>query len=186
MTKYYIDYFWKDGIPCGKGVIEEITGQDTFKIVSDPYYKRISIEKYLLGKFSEVIYDSVLLDFRHLKKPEQTAWQKIPISESEECVVCLIRNQDDRVLYIETHLFINSLCRECRVTTPQGILISTHRMYYTLMGDRFDGVILYDALDHPVMAKRYQFDEKENQFTTLLGEEWDMQNPLPSAIPSTK
>lgn len=177
MTKHYADYFWKDGIPCGRGTVEAISTKDTYKIVSDPYYKRVSIEKYLLGKFAEVIYDSVFLDFRHLKKPEQTAWQKIPITENEEFVVCLIRNQDDRVLYTETHQFSEGLCRECRVTTPQGILISTHRMYYTTLGDRFDGVILYDALDHPVMVKRYEFDEKDKQYTTLLGEDWDMQNP---------
>lgn len=185
MTKHYTDYFWKDGTPCGYGPLEALTQQDSYKIVSDPYYKRISIEKYLLGKFSEILYDSHFLDFRHLKKPEQTAWQKIPISETDECVICLIRNQDDRVLYTETHLFVNGLCRECQVKTPQGILISTHRMYYKSLGDNFDGVILYDTLDHPVMLKRYEFDEKLNQFTTLLEEQWDMQNPTASAIPKT-
>jgi hypothetical protein len=121
----------------------------------------------------------MLLDFRQLKHPEQTAWQKIPITETSDMMVCLIRNEDDRVLFLETHLFMNGMCRECRVSAPQGIPLSFHKMLYKNMGDPFDGVILYDRNEHPVMYKKYEFNEKEQQFTTLLEEQWNMEeNPL--------
>lgn len=179
MTKYYKDYYWKDGVPFGIQPIDEIAKTDSYKIIMDPYKKRISIESYLKGQFSTTLYDSLLLDFRQLKKPEQTAWQKIPINESQDLMVCLIRDQDDRVLFIETHIFIDNLCRECRVSTPHGISLSVHKMVYKNLGDPFDGVILYDHNEHPVMYKRYEFDEKEQQFTNLLEEEWDMQEKNP-------
>lgn len=180
MTKYYKDYYWKDGTPHGIQPIEEIAKTDSYKIIMDPYKKRISIESYLKGQFSSTLYDSHLLDFRQLKKPEQTAWQKIPINESSDITLCLIRDQDDRVLFIETHVFIENLCRECRVNTPHGIPLSVHKMIYKHLGDPFDGVVLYDHNEHPVMYKRYEFDEKEQQFTTLIEEQWDMleKNPL--------
>lgn len=176
MTKYYRDYRWIDGIPYGIDPIEEIVSMDTYKIVMDPYRKRISIEKYSLGQFFTVIDDSYLLDFRHLKKPEQTAWQKLPILEEPDQTVCLIRDQDDRVLFLETHLFSKELCRECRVNSPHGIPLSVHRMFYTIYHDPFDGVILYDSNEHPVMMKRYEFDAGLQQYTTLLEEQWNMQN----------
>lgn len=172
MTKYYRDYRWEDGVPVGLEAVEEIASQDTYKIVADPYRKRVSIEKYLQGKFSEVIYDSQHLDFRHLKQPEQTAWQKIPIEEDPEKTVCLIRDQNDRVLFIETHYFSGMLCRECRVETPQGVLLSTHKMFYTLLHDPFDGVVLFDSNRHPIMVKKYTYDKDSGEFTTLLEEQW--------------
>lgn len=172
MTKYYREYRWENGAPIGLQPVEEISHVDSYKIVSDPYHKRISIEKYVQGKFSEVIYDSQLLDFRHLKQPEQTAWQKIPIEEDQEKTVCLIRDQNDRVLYVETHFFSGMLCRECRVETPQGTLLSTHRMFYSLLHDPFDGVVLYDQNRRPVMVKKYTYDPNTGEFTTLLEELW--------------
>jgi hypothetical protein len=181
MTKYYRDYCWIDAIPYGIDPLEEIATMDTYKIVMDPYRKRISIEKYSRGQFSTTIYDSYLLDFRHLKKPEQTSWQKLPIVEKPEQTICLIRDQDDRVLFLETHLFAKDLCRECRVSSPHSIPLSVHRMFYTELKDPFDGVILYDSNDHPVMMKRYEFDVGLRQFTTLLEEQWDLhaENKVP-------
>ncbi len=175
MSKYYKDYLWKDGIPYGVEAIAEITKNDSYKIVADPQNKRISIEKYLQGSFSTVIYDSLLLDFRHLKQPEQLAWQKIPINESQDLMVCLIRNEEDRVLFMETHVFVSSLCRECHVSSPQGISLSIHKMFYKSLGDSFDGIILYDQNEHPVMCKHYAFDEITQQYTTLQKEEWQME-----------
>lgn len=182
MTKYYRDYYWKDGAPRGCEPIEEITQGDSYKIVADPYNKRISIERYMRGQFFTVVYDSALLDFRQLRKPEQTAWQKLPITENVDMTVCLIRNQDDRIIFLETHYFVDSLCRQCQVSSPHGIPLSTHRMYYKILGDPFDGVVLFDHHDHPVMCKHYEFDEITQQFTTLLEEQWDMQDSLPISI----
>lgn len=172
MIKYYKDYRWKNGKPEGLNPFEEIGLESCYKIVSDPYFKRITIEKYVKGQFSQVIYDSIFLDFRTLRQPELTAWQKVSLSEAPEKMVCLIRNQDDRVLYLETYYFERQLCRECHVEAPQGIPLSIHKMFYSHQGDPFDGVILFDYNNHPVMIKKYLFDEKLQQFTTLLEENW--------------
>lgn len=59
MTKYYKDYQWKDGIPYGINPIAEITQTDSYKIIADPYFKRISIESYVKGQFSGIVYDSL-------------------------------------------------------------------------------------------------------------------------------
>ncbi len=176
MTKYYKDYVWKDGIPFGIMPVAEIATTDSYKIIMDPYRKRISIEKYVKGGFSSVVYDSVFLDFRRLKEPQQTAWQKIPINETEDLLICLIRDQEDRVLFMETHLFMNDLCRECHVSSPHGISLSLHKMFYKNLGDPFDGVVLYDQNEHAVMLKKYEFDEREQQYTNLLEELWDMEH----------
>jgi hypothetical protein len=173
MTKYYLDYRWKEGSPYGIQEAENISQVDSYKVISDPYHKRLSVEKYIQGQFESIIYDSILLDFRHLKKPEQTAWQKLPILEEEARTVCLIRNQDDRVLYVETHLFEEHLCRSCRVESPQGILLSTHQMHYTHLGDPFNGVTLFDAQNKMVMCKKYTFDDSSQQFTDLIAENWN-------------
>jgi hypothetical protein len=172
MTKHYRDYCWQDGSPLGLQEVDLSSQGECYKIVSDPYHKRISVEKYAQGQFTRVVYDSIFLDFRHLRKPEQTAWQKIPVSEEPHRTLCLIRNQDDRVLYRETHYFEGSLCRSCRVESPQGILLSTHSMSYTHLGDPFDGVTLFDAEGKVVLVKRYEYDAEALQFTTLLTEDW--------------
>jgi hypothetical protein len=92
-----------------------------------------------------------------------------------------IRNQDDRLIFIETYRFQEDLCRECRVHSPHSLLLSIHEMHYSHLGDFFDGVILYDSNHHPVMFKRYVFDTKSRQFTDLIEEQWDMEKfPLPS------
>ncbi len=172
MAKLYRDYIWKGGIPYGVEAVETLG----YKIAMDPYRKRICIERYTENALPEPIYDSALLDFRHLKQPELAAWQKSLVSESDREMVCLIRDQNDRLLFIEKHLFQDDLCRACRVTTLHGISLSTHCMFYTALGDPFDGVVLYDAHEHPVMVKRYQFDEASRQFTQLLEEAWDLQH----------
>ncbi len=74
MTKYYLDYFWKNGRPQGLKQVSFEQFQlekNTYKVVADPYYKRISVERYSLGMFEGVVYDSALFNFRHLKPAEQ-------------------------------------------------------------------------------------------------------------------
>ncbi len=178
MSKHYQDYFWKNGSPYGissfKPGESEIVGA-TYKIVSDPYHKRISIEKYHNGEFTQVVYDSALFDFRHLQPVHQATWQKTAVSESEQLSICHIRNQDDRLILIEEYRFDNGLCRECRASSPQGILLSVQKIYYESLNDPFNGVILFDSNDHQVLKKRYQFDTETQQFTDLLEEQWDIQ-----------
>ena len=49
-------------------------------------------------------------------------------------------------------------------------------MYYRRFHDSFDGVILYDIEERPVMMKTYEVDPLTGEFTNLLAEEWNMQN----------
>src|ERR1700722_17709087 len=103
MSNFYHDYLWKNGIPYGLGTsLEAISGdKEVYKIAMDPYRKRSAIEKWHSGKFLQVIYDSALLDFRHLQPSEQTAWHKVNVHEDNDNVVSEIRNQDDRTILIE-------------------------------------------------------------------------------------
>ena len=173
MSQYYADYVWKNGIPYGILKLEAPSGT-CYKIPMDPYRKRISIEQYDGDVFRLVVYDSSQLDFRHLKSPaEQTAWQKIVLTTSLTKVSSLIRNQDDRLVCLETCLFDGKYCVECRLYSPLGPLLSTHRMFYQALNASFDGVVLYDANDHPVMIKKYAFDAEAAAFTDLLEESWE-------------
>lgn len=176
MLKHYLDYHWVNGKPYGTQTLEKspIEEQLSFRIVADPYYKRISVEKYKGSHFFETIYDSALLDFRHLKPVDQNAWSKEVIEQSPTQIVALLRNQDDRTLYIETCVFEGLRCRECRIQTVQQIPVSTHKMYYKALGDRFDGVVLYDNSGRPVMFKTYTVHPETGEFADLEKEEWKL------------
>ena len=170
----YRDYIWKNGLPYG---IHPLTTEDSsheisYKIPSDPYHKRVSIEKYSHGKFLEIVYDSALFDFRQLKLGEQLAWQKTLINETPTTATCHIRNQDDRLVLIEEYRFENNLCRECRAFSPVGNLLSVQKISYTLFNDTANEVVLFDSNEHRVMSKLYTFDEEAREFTQLLKEEW--------------
>lgn len=172
MIKHYRDYYWNEGIPYGLDPLENGQALEghTYKIIMDPYRKRISIEKYALGRFVTTIYDSALLNFRHINPMEQQSWQKELLNESKESMECLIRNQDDRILFIETYFFEKNLCRKCLARSPQGILLSIQQMRYTLLGDEENSVTLFDANDHPVIRKIYEADPIQGEFTTLVKE----------------
>ncbi len=181
MTKFYQDYFWKNGLPIGiKQAIDAANGI-TYKLVSDPYYKRNSIEQYKDGKFSEIIYDSALLDFRSLKPANQMAWQKSYEEETDQKVICHIRNQDDRLILIEEYLYEKGRCYSCKTFAPQGPLLSFQHIFYqspttdSATHQKFHGVILFDCNHHPVLKKTYDLD-LSGEFSNLLEEQWDMQN----------
>lgn len=182
MTKHYRDYVWKEGIPYGIEVVTE-NADLSYKIVMDPYRKRIGIEKYMShGRFAELIYDSAFLDFRHLKPAQQLAWQKTILEETPSMVISAIRNQDDRLVLLETYTFEGGYCRQCIARAPHGVCLSRQQMYYTALHDPFNGVVLFDSNEHPVMFKRYASDEASGEFTDLLEEQWDMLNlkcPVP-------
>lgn len=182
MIKHYRNYFWKEAIPYGFQMVTE-NAELSYKIVMDPYRKRISIEKYLQGKFTDLIYDSALLDFRHLKPAQQLAWHKTIVEEAPTKVISAIRNQDDRLVLLETYTFDGRFCKQCMARSPHGICISRQQIYYTALNDSFNGVVLYDSNDHPVMFKRYACDVATGDFTNLLEEQWDMsKHPLPVEI----
>ena len=172
MTKYYDDYVWKNGIPYGIRPCEEISLL-SYKIAADPYNKRISIEQYRNGSFAAVIYDSALFDFRQLKLGEQLAWQKTTISETSTNAVCHIRNQDDRLILVEEYIFEGNRCRKCLTSSPQGIPLSIQEILYKELQDPYNGVVLFDANQHPVMLKEYELDENTGEFSNLLNEQWE-------------
>lgn len=173
MFKFYRDYYWKNGLPYGQGPLAEGAGGDAFKIVMDPYRKRVSLERYKNGSFVGVDYDSQWLNFRHLKPENQMQWQREAITDNGSSCVNLIRDHDDRIILKEVIEFEGEFCRACRVYIPSGLPISVHRMSYKILSDPFDGVTLYDNNEHIVLRKFYGFDEAEKTFTELLKEEWD-------------
>jgi len=162
------------GKPYGLKIVEAQSAK-SYKIVTDAYHKRYSIEKYQQGQFETVIYDSSLLDFRHLKPVDQLAWNRECLKEDNQSAVYILRNQDDRAILIETQLFEKNWCRSCEIRSVHGIPLSTHQMFYQAFGDPFDGVILYDIENHPVMKKTYAIDSITKEFSQLLTEEWDME-----------
>jgi hypothetical protein len=178
MTKHYRNYFWKEGIPCGLDPVDENKADQSYKVVIDPYRKRISLEKYSHGKFLTTIYDSALLNFRHLNQIEQQSWQKTPICDSAERTECLIRDQDDRVLFIETYTFEKNYCKKCMARSPQGVILSIQEMHYKILGEKENEVILYDTNHHPVLQKIYEADPLSGEFTTLIKEIRDMREVL--------
>lgn len=174
MNQHFADYYWKNGRPKGTTPLAKPQEhENSFKIIVDPYFKRFSIEKYVFGKFSAISYDSIFLDFRKLSPQEQLAWQRETISEENGKMTCLIRNIEDRIILIEELEFTNLLCKNCRIFSPHHVHLSTHRMYYKLLGDPFNGVSLHDSQGKPCMYKKYEANE-QGEFGEVLEENWDM------------
>ena len=175
MTVFFLDYYWKEGKPVGRQAVtlEEASALKivSYKIVIDPYYKRISVECYLEGKWHSVVYDSFLLDFRKLNERDQLAWQKEVLSSSNDGneVSCLIRDQEDRVVVLEKHQLKNGVPISCKIFSPHGVLVASQEMHYLSWGGAFNGVILLDTSGRVVLKKTYAFDEESFQFTDLLG-----------------
>lgn len=168
MFPYCTDYTWKEGLPYPKDDVDPSKEQTTYRIVHDPYHKRITIERYTNGRFDCVGYDSALLDFRHLSEATQTAWrQKV---EEERT---LLYDEHDRLLLIETYQFDQGRCIICQLAAPQGIPIGQQRLYYEDRKDPFSGVVLSDLFLKPVLLKRYALSS-DGEFTTLLEERWDL------------
>ena len=174
MFPYTKEYVWREGIPQGVSEIETPgPDEELVKIVYDSYQKHYSIERYRGPHFESVIYDSKLLNFATLSPIQQQAWSKEVISEDNTLVRCLIRDESDRVVAIEEYHYEGELCRRCDSISPHGPLLSRQRIYYQSLGDPIDGVVLFDANEHPVMFKTYTLNE-DGSFGTLLSEEWDM------------
>lgn len=176
MIPYYQDYSWRNGKPVGRNVIDPSQISDApqaYKIVIDPYFKRISVEKYSKGQFKKVVYDSQFLDFRKLKPAEQTAWSRELLQEDPSETIHLMRDHYDRLILRETSRFEQNQCRECRISSIHDVLLSVHRMYYKALGDSFNGVVLFDLEEKPVMLKEYEVDPVTGEFTNLIREEWE-------------
>lgn len=174
MNRHFSDYYWKNGRPQGISAISSPHDHSiSYKIVIDPYYKRISVEKYRYGIFHQIAYDSLLLDFRKLSPREQLAWQRETIEDIDGNVTSTIRDIEDRLILIEQLSFEKGLCRSCKILSPHGVHLSTHRMFYKLLEDSENAVILFDSQEKPCMKKIYQADEV-GEFQELIEEQWDM------------
>jgi len=147
---FFEDYVWVNGKPKGKSKVSEEKG-DYFKIVKDPYGKRISLERFSSGQFLDCIYDSNLFDFRALISKVDSSWQKI-----EEKASILIRDGDDRTIAEEFYVMENGLCQECRIHYPRGPLVATQKMFYE--NDTLKALVLFDILGRPVALKMTDFE----------------------------
>lgn len=174
MQHFFKDYYWKDGKPYGLEKTEVIIGR-LFKIVSDPYYKRISIESYQDGFFEKVIYDSLFLDFRKLKPMNQIAWERETLYQNATSMKCLLRDECHRAILIENYVIQEGVTLKCEIRSVHGIEIGTQSLYYTARNDPFNGVILFDNLLKPVMKKSYEVEDSY-EFTELIQEEWEFKH----------
>lgn len=174
MLKYFTNYYWNKGKPIGIQEADPEMTAITYKIVPDPYHRRYSIEKYSFESFEKVVYDSFLLDFRYLEPLHQQAWEKEKIKESENTMTCLLKNQDDRFVLIETYYFEKNLCRRCEIQSIHQVPLAYNQMYYKELNDSFNGVILFDNENKPVMKKEYEIDLQTKEFTNLLKEDWNL------------
>ncbi len=164
MFPYCSDYTWRDGLPYPNDHVS-LAGQAVcYRVVHDPYHKRVSLERYQNGQFDAVGYDSALLDFRQLGETQQALWR------AEDG---LVRDENDRVILRESYDFEGDRCRQCVMCSPQGIPVAVQKIYYEDLGDAFSGVILYDPWDRPVLLKRYRLSS-DAQFGELLEERWMM------------
>lgn len=171
---FWLDYCWKNGKPVGKEPLRsDGSDQPYYKIVIDPYFKRISVEQYKNNFWYSTVYDSLLLDFRKLSEREQLSWQKTIQSSDAENVECVIRDHEDRVICIEKHRLNQSLPVECKLYSPLGALLAMQKISYSVKGDAFNGVTLFDATGRPVREKRYEWDPHAQEFTALLSDQHD-------------
>jgi hypothetical protein len=172
---YFSTYYWRDGIPYGKARMPAEgakTASAAFGIIIDPYRKRVSVEKYRLGVFERVVYDSNLFDFRHLKPQEQLAWSKEILKEDSDRTIALIRNEHHRVILLETYLFKEGCCDHCSISSPHGIFLCSQSFYSMEKGDPFNGSVLFDAEGIPVMMQRYAMEN--GCFVDPVEQHWDM------------
>lgn len=168
---FYRDYFWKKGVPVGHYPVDQ-SAPESFRVITDPYRKRISLERYLNGTFQEIVYDSNLFDFRLLKKEEES-WQREITEETGSYIRACIRSNEERVILIEEAHFEGSLCRFCKFISPHGVLIATQKIHYKPLGDSFDGVILTDKLNRSILIKEYAQGIEPGEFGALLREIWE-------------
>lgn len=173
MHHHFENYRWKDGKPVGTGKTDKEEAAVSYKIVSDPYQKRFSIEKYHFSHFEKIIYDSLFFDFRHLHEREQAAWEKERIDEKDHSITHLLRNNEGRAILLESLFFLEGRCRVCEIKSASGILLATHQVCYEDL-DGFNGVILFDIEKRPILKKTYSVDPITKEFTELLFESWEV------------
>ena len=150
----YTDYVWKEGIPKG------IAGpQPRYEIITDPYGKRYLI----LDQNHQLIYDSNVIDFRHLNPRHQQGWSRDALNEDQ----FLVRDRDHFPLFIEHHFFKEGLPIECKFYSLSRVLIAVQKIHYVHLGEANNSVTLCDIEGKPILKKEYVVND-QLEFTTLL------------------
>ena len=153
MYIHYLNYYWDQGIPKGTDPVDPAV-PISYRITSDPYRKRITIEKYHHNQFYSIVYDSNLFDFRKLSPAIQESWERVSLSESEDQLTCLIKDENDLAVCIEVHTYEKGMCTLCEYKTASNqFLIATQKLYYQKEGHPKDVGILYDMEGKIVFEK---------------------------------
>jgi hypothetical protein len=164
----YEDYYWDKGVPKGRNLSAQ-QGQTTYKIFSDPYRKRYSVEEYHAGAFQKVLYDSSLFDFRSLFKEEDASWQRETISETATSAHTLIRNMEERiVLKEELNYTPEGDCTGCTLYSCHGVLLGRQMIFNQNQGAPFNGVEFRDVSGRIVLQKEYEKNQETGAFETLI------------------
>lgn len=161
MIPYYKDYQWKGGKPLGLQKTA-LPADEAYRIVSDPYYKWITIEAYRGAQFAHLVYDSRFLDFRKLTPEAQAAWRRETIKEGEAWIF----NEDDRLILREVCHYENEICHAVQIYSPYNMLICQYKMEEGPLGPLF----LFDSNNRCVMSRT--FDANQNKFEEC----WDFQS----------
>ncbi len=179
------DYVWINGVPHEKKKNLALQGKcppRSYHIVSDPYRKRILIEKYFSHVFDSLVYDSALLDFRHLRTMDEGAWEREHRLRTPMREESWLRDPNGRLVLRENVFYQHKEPYRCELYSPHGIFLAWHAIYNKNLGYSWNGVIFFDRQNHPVFWKEYLLDAETNSFTDLIREEWDMSRSPPLFI----
>ena len=171
---FFTDYVWINGRPKGRSErLDESSDALAYKIVKDPYGKRISLERFQSGKFLDCLYDSHLFDFRVLCSKVDSSWQKIDTGSITEPSSWII-DHDDRTIAKEIYHFDKELCTECHIYYPQGPLVAKQKMAYQGKENFLCAIALFDISNHPAGLKIFAPDGSG----ACIFESWDMSDEL--------
>lgn len=170
---YFREYFWDKGRPFGRGGCTPKEAPISYKIVHDPYYKRICLEKYVWGLFQESIYDSFLLDFRSFRQgKEPAAWEKQLVQDTGEQLRFIVKDEDDRVRFFENHTLESGRTVKGEIFSVHGIFLCAHRLFWMSKGDSWNGLQIWDREERLVLTKIYNVSPDTGDFADLIAEKW--------------
>jgi hypothetical protein len=170
--EFYLKFSWKNGTPFG---IDPVQGAVpvAYRVIKDPYRKRFSVERYHNLIYQSTVYDSGVFDFRKLRSAEQKVWRREEIEQG-----ALIRDEDDRVILRERYFFLGDVCQELELRSAQDLLVARQTMYYSSLGDPFDGALLFDLEGGVILWKKYALESETNQWSHVISQGWG--NPIAS------
>lgn len=167
------DYSWDKGRPIGRIRCAAKETPISYKIVHDPYYKRICIERYAWGLFQESIYDSCLLDFRSFRQgKEPVAWERQLIQETDKELRFLVKDEEDRVRFLENHTLESGRTVKGEIFSMHGLFLCSHHLFWRDKGDAWNGLQIWDREGRLVLTKNYTLTPNTGDFADLIAEKW--------------